>query len=133
MSNTKKIFVFITFISLLVVIGLSLYAWIQLKSFYPASILMLFVNLSIFFHALNFRDPESGDKNEEMIHHIKSQSAKISYSVLVISAGLILFISEGVYNSNNIENIPLLTVVGLSIIVQPITEFLYSRKINGKR
>ncbi len=94
---------------------------------------MLFVNLSIFFHALNFRDPESGDKNEEMIHHIKSQSAKISYSVLVISAGLILFISEGVYNSNNIENIPLLTVVGLSIIVQPITEFLYSRKINGKR
>lgn len=46
----------------------------------------------------------------------------------MILSGLILFISEGVTNLNDIENFPLLIVVGLTFVTLPITEFVYSRK-----
>ncbi|SER80219.1 hypothetical protein [Salipaludibacillus aurantiacus] len=127
MSETKKFLVPISFILLVVVSGLSLYTWVHLHTFYTASILLIFVHLSVFFHVLNLRDPESGNRNDSKAHLIENQSGKIAYLILMISAGLILIISEGV-NANNIENIPLLMVVGLALIIQPITEFFYARK-----
>lgn len=48
--------------------------------------------------------------------------------MLIILAGLILFISEGVVNLKDIEDYPLLIVVGLTIVTLPITEFIYSKK-----
>ncbi|WP_198135830.1 hypothetical protein [Pontibacillus chungwhensis] len=63
-----------------------------------------------------------------MEHHIETQSTKISYYVLMILSGLILFVSEGVGDLSNIENYPLLIVVGLTFVVQPLTAFIYSRK-----
>ncbi|WP_416150044.1 hypothetical protein ACM26V_03325 [Salipaludibacillus sp. HK11] len=128
MSKTKKIFILISFILLIVAIGLSLYSWIQLETFYIAPIVILFTTLAMFFQALNLHDPEAGNKNDEMTDHIKTKSGRISYVVLLILAVLILLISEGGFNANNMDNIPLLLVVGLMLIVQPITEFLYSKK-----
>ena len=46
----------------------------------------------------------------------------------MIMACLILFISEGVSNLNDMKNYPLLLVVGLTFVTSPIIEFVYSRK-----
>ncbi|KIL79110.1 hypothetical protein SD77_3911 [Bacillus badius] len=46
----------------------------------------------------------------------------------MILSGLILFISEGTGNFNEIDNYPLVIVVGLTFITVPITEFVYSKK-----
>jgi hypothetical protein len=46
----------------------------------------------------------------------------------MILAGLILFISEGVSNLNDIENYPLLIVVGLTFVTLPIIEFIFAKK-----
>ncbi|MBP3038441.1 hypothetical protein J9303_02840, partial [Bacillaceae bacterium Marseille-Q3522] len=47
---------------------------------------------------------------------------------LMVLSGSILFLSEGTGSLNEIENIPLLVVFGLTIIVLPITEFFYAKK-----
>lgn len=60
--------------------------------------------------------------------HIMAQSAKIGYFVLMILSALILFISEGTGDFSQINNYPLLLVVGLTFVILPITEFFYSRK-----
>lgn len=127
MSKIKKISVIIAGIMFCIALGLALYSWIHSKTIYPSSILIIFVTLSLFLNLLNMKEVE-GYENDELNNHIKTHSARISYIVLTIIAGLILFISEGVFNTNQIENIPLLIVVGLTLVVQPITEFLYSRK-----
>ncbi len=51
--------------------------------------------------------------------------------MLIILAGLILFISEGVVNLKDIEDYPLLIVVGLTIVTLPITELYIQRSLNN--
>lgn len=60
--------------------------------------------------------------------YIGIYSAKIGYFVLIILSGFILIVSEGISDLNDIENYPMLIVVGLTFVTHPITEFIYSRK-----
>ncbi|MBU9722760.1 MULTISPECIES: hypothetical protein [Bacillaceae] len=127
MSNTKKIVVTIGSLFFIASIIAFFYNWLVNETIYSANILFSFILLST---VLNFLNMKEFDKNEadELDQHVKTQSARIGYYVLMILAGLILFISEGTSNLNDIENYPLLLVVGLTLIIQPITEFLYARK-----
>ena len=68
------------------------------------------------------------NEKDEMDFHIMAQSARIGYFVLMVLASLILFISEGTGNFNQITNYPLLILVGLTFVILPITEFIYAKK-----
>ncbi|MED4715466.1 hypothetical protein [Bacillus badius] len=128
MNNTKKIIAFIVFIVFLSISGFSLYKWIRFETIDAASIFFSFLALSYFFNWLNWGQHEGGGEKDELDRHIETQSAKIGYYVLMILSGLILFISEGTGNFNEIDNYPLVIVVGLTFITVPITEFVYSKK-----
>lgn len=128
MNKTKKIIAFIAFVVFLSIAGFSLYKWIRFETIDAGGIFFSFLALSYFFNWLTWGHHESGGEKDELDRHIETQSAKISYYVLMILSGLILFISEGTGNFNNIDNYPLLIVVGLTFITVPITEFIYSKK-----
>ncbi|WP_285398288.1 hypothetical protein [Lysinibacillus sp. fls2-241-R2A-57] len=128
MNKTKKIIALITFVVFLSIAGFSLYKWIKFKTVDAGSIFFSFLALSYFFNWLNWGHHEGGGEKDELDRHIETQSAKIGYYVLMILSGLILFISEGTGKFNNIDNYPLVIVVGLTFITVPITEFVYSKK-----
>ncbi|GAE94697.1 hypothetical protein JCM21714_3879 [Gracilibacillus boraciitolerans JCM 21714] len=61
-----------------------------------------------------------------MEQHIETEGSKVGYYALMILSGFVLFITEGVSNLSDIKNYPLLIVVGLTFVIQPITAFIYS-------
>ncbi|WP_223068989.1 hypothetical protein [Paenibacillus caui] len=128
MNNTKKAIAVLTFVVFCTLVGWTLYRWVRFETIDGSSIFFSFLALSYFLNWLNWGDHEGGGKKDELDRHIETQSAKIGYFVLMILAGLILFISEGVTNLNDIKNFPLLIVVGLTFVTLPITEFIYSKR-----
>ncbi|WLR42256.1 hypothetical protein LC087_16215 [Bacillus carboniphilus] len=128
MDKTRKIMAIGTFFFFIIVGGHSLYRWIKYGIIEGGSLFISFVILSWFFNILTWGDHNGGNDKDELGEHITKQSAKVSYFVLMILASLVLFISEGESNLNNIENIPLLIVVCLTFVTLPITEFIYSKK-----
>lgn len=108
--------------------GITVYRWVRFGTIDGSSIFFSFLTLSYFLNSLNWGNHEGAKEKDELDRHIETQSAKIGYFVLMILSGLILFISEGVSNLNDIENYPLLIVVGLTFVTLPVTEFIYSRK-----
>lgn len=128
MNKTKSIVAILVFIAFLSIVGFSLYKWVSFGTIDAAGIFFSFLALSYFFNWLNWGHHEGGGEKDELDRHIETQSAKIGYYVLIILSGLILFISEGTGNFNNIDNYPLVIVVGLTFVTVPITEFIYSKK-----
>ncbi|TKC20036.1 hypothetical protein [Robertmurraya kyonggiensis] len=128
MNKTKKIIAVLVFIVFLSIAGFSLYKWIRFEIIDAGSIFFSFLALSYFFNWLNWGHRLGGGDKDELDKHIETQSAKIGYYVLMVLSGLILFISEGTGSFNNIDNYPLVIVVGLTFITVPITEFIYSKK-----
>lgn len=66
-----------------------------------------------------------------MDRHIELKSAKLSNFILMIFAALVLFISEGLVDFKDIDNYPLLIVVGLTFVTLPITELFYFKKLKS--
>ncbi|ATP41024.1 hypothetical protein CSE16_13730 [Solibacillus sp. R5-41] len=128
MNKSKKIIVVLTFILFCTLAGITIYRWLRYGTIDGNSIFFSFIALSYFFNSLVWGNHEGAKEKDELDKHIETQSAKIGYFVLMILSGLILFISEGVTNLNDIENFPLLIVVGLTFVTLPITEFVYSKK-----
>ncbi|MER2007836.1 MAG: hypothetical protein ABS939_10345 [Psychrobacillus sp.] len=128
MNKSKSIIAILAFIVFLSIVGFSLYKWVSFGTIDAAGIFFSFLALSYFFNWLNWGHHEGGGEKDELDRHIETQSAKIGYYVLMILSGLILFISEGTGNFNNIDNYPLVIVVGLTFVTVPITEFIYSKK-----
>lgn len=127
-GKSKKIIVVLTFAVFCTIAGITLYKWVRFRTIDGGSLFFSFLALAYFFNSLNGGDPEGAVVEDELDQHIKTHSAKIGYYVLMIFSGLILFISEGVSNLNDIKNYPLLIVVGLTFVTLPIVEFVYSRK-----
>lgn len=127
MQSRKLIQLIVLFVTM-ILIGVTVYRWIQFDRIDGGSIFFSFLALSYFFNTLTWGNPEGNEAKDEREEHITLKSAKVSYFVLMIGSGLILFISEGVGNLNDIENFPLLLVVCLTFVTLPITEFLYAKK-----
>ncbi|UOQ48744.1 hypothetical protein MUN88_00860 [Gracilibacillus caseinilyticus] len=128
MDKTQKVIAVLAFLVFLSIAGFSLYKWIRFGTIDAGGIFLSFVALSYFFNWLKWRDHQGGGEKDELDRHIETQSAKIGYYVLMILSGLILFISEGTGNFNEIDNYPLVIVVGLTLVTVPITEFIYAKK-----
>lgn len=128
MDKYKKILIILTFAVFCTLAGVTLYRWVRFGTIDGGSIFCSFLALSYFFNALNWGDHEGSSKKDELGMYIVAQSAKISYFALMILSTLILFISEGRGNLNDIKNYPLLIVVCLTFVTLPVVEFIYSRK-----
>lgn len=128
MNKTKSIISILVFIVFLSIIGFTLFKWVSFGTIDAAGIFFSFLALSYFFNWLNWGHHEGGGEKDELDKHIETQSVKIGYYVLMILSGLILFISEGTGSFNEIDNYPLVIVVGLTFVTVPITEFIYSKK-----
>jgi len=111
-------------------VSFTLYRWVRFGIIDGGSIIISFISLSFLFNWLN-----SGNHNgikedkDELDKHIEAHSAQIGYYALMIVACLILFVSEGVSNLNDMKNYPLILVVGLAFVIAPIIEFFYSKKV----
>ncbi|MCM3443460.1 hypothetical protein [Metabacillus halosaccharovorans] len=114
MNKTKSIISILVFIVFLSIIGFTLFKWVSFGTIDAAGIFFSFLALSYFFNWLNWGHHEGGGEKDELDKHIETQSAKIGYYVLMILSGLILFISEGTGSFNEIDNYPLVIVVGLT-------------------
>ncbi|WP_088035055.1 hypothetical protein [Evansella clarkii] len=131
MSKTAKIIAAITFITFCVFLGFSLYSWFVLGTLSPSAVLFSFILLSALFSTINIRSTVEKDKADGD-QRIQTKSAILGYYVLALSAGLILFISEGTINANEIDNYPLLIVVCLALVIQPITQFFANKTHSQK-
>lgn len=128
MGKTKKFAISISIVTFLAILGKSIYDYVRYEQIDGAAIFFGFLALSYIFNALTWGDPEGKNEKDELEQHIDTQSSKIAYYTLMVLSGLILFVSEGIGNLSDIKNFPLLIVVGLIFVVQPITAFAYSRK-----
>lgn len=118
-------------IVLITAIGTSgIYEWLTEKTLNPSAIFFLSLGIGFLFQAMTWGEidgKQEGEKDERE-KYITLLSSKISYFVLLIMMILILFISEGFTAMNDLENIPLVIVIGLAWITMPITEFIVSKK-----
>ncbi|UTR10092.1 hypothetical protein MM300_19780 [Evansella sp. LMS18] len=131
MSKTAKIIAVITFISFCVFLGISLYSWFLSGILSPSAVLFSFVLLSALINTMNIKSKEEKDKvNSDQ--RVQNKSAVLGYYVLALSAGLILLISEGTINANEINNYPLLLVVCLALVIQPIAQFFANKNYSQK-
>lgn len=128
MNRTKLIMLTLSMLVFCAIFGFTIYQWVSFQQLDGGSIFFLFVSLSFFLNILTWGKHDGSGENDKLDKHIETQSAKIGYFIVMIVSGLILFISEGTGDLNEIENIPLLSVVGLTLVILPFTEFVYSRK-----
>jgi hypothetical protein len=128
MDKSKRIIAILSFVVFCTVSGFTLYRYVRFGTIDGGSIFFSFLSLSYLLNWVKWGDHEGGGEKDELDRHIQTESAKIGYFVLMVLASLILFISEGVSNLNEIENFPLLIVVCLTFITLPITEIIYSKK-----
>lgn len=121
----------IAFLAFAVIAGFTIYKYVRYGIVEGGGIFASSLAVSYFLNWVKWGDHEGGGEKDELDRHIETQSAKIGYFLLMILAALILFISEGVTNLNDIQNYPLLLVVSLSFVILPITELIYSRKFKS--
>lgn len=133
MKNIEKSVTIIVFIAFFIVVAYGIYDWAQNDHINGAAILTSFIILSYLINWMNWGNHNGGSPKNEAEQQVVAKSAKVSYYVLMVLAATILFISEGVTNIIDIENIPLLIVVGLTFVVLPITEFIYMKKLKNNR
>ena len=129
MKKSKSWVPFIIFLVFIVISGFTLFKYIRYGEIDGAGILFSFIVLSYLFNYLNWGDHHGGKAKDAVEKQMEAKSTKVSYFILMILAGIILFVSEGVSNLNELENYPLLIVVCLTFIILPITEYVYKRKL----
>lgn len=129
MKKSNKWVACIVFIVFLIIVGYGIYQWIRFQHIDGAAILVSFIIFSYLINWINWGDHRGGSKEDENGRLIEMKSAKVSYYVLMVLAAIILFVSEGVTEIADIDNYPLLIVVGLTFVTLPITEFFYLKKL----
>lgn len=124
----KKFSIILSALTCFSVLGYGIFRWIRYEIIDVGAILLGSIAVSHLFNSLTWGDINGENAKDELDQHIKTQSAKIGYFVLMVLSFLILFISEDTSSLNEVKNLPLAFVVCLTFIVLPVTEFIYSRK-----
>jgi hypothetical protein len=128
MSKTRKMMVAIASVLFCVVVGLTLYRWIMFGTIDGGGIFYSFIAIAYFFNIITWGDPNGSNEKDELYRQITMKSARISYFGLMILSSVVLWVSSDGWRLHDIDNYPLLIVVGLTFVVLPITEFFYARK-----
>ncbi|HLT55481.1 MAG TPA: hypothetical protein VK057_05185 [Bacillota bacterium] len=126
----KKVSLICSIIVIVAIGSYGLYEWLARDLITVSTIVYLFLGIGFLFQSLTWGDMHGKHEGEkdELEKHITLKSSKISYFVLLGLMIVVLMASEGVVGMNEIQNIPLILVIGLAFVTLPITEFLVSRK-----
>ena len=84
-------------------------------------ILALSIVLYNLLNRLTWGIREKGQVDDELDNHIQSNSATLSYFILMISSVAIYFLFSGK------NNYPLLAVIAIILITKPLLELAYSK------
>jgi len=131
MNKHNKVITLAAFLAFLAIVGYGFYQWLRYTYIDSSAIFFGFLMLSYLINWITWGEHDGGGEKDEMDRHIEMKSAKVSYFVLMILAALVLFISEGFVDFKDMDNYPLLIVVGLTFITLPIIEFIYSKKLKS--
>jgi hypothetical protein len=126
----KKVSIICSLILVFAIGGYGIYEWLTKDVITASTIFFVFLGLAYFFQSITWGKMEGkyeAEKNERE-KHITYKSSKISYFLLLAVMCIVLLGSERVFAMNDIQNIPLVLVIGFALITLPITEFVLSRK-----
>lgn len=129
MKKIDKWVGYIVFLVFLIIAGYGVYQWVRFRFIDGAAILLSFLIFSYLINWINWGNHNGGSSEDEKKRQVEMKSAKVSYFVLMVLSAIILFVSEGVTKISDIENYPLLIVVGLMFVTMPIMELFYLKKI----
>lgn len=130
MKIEKKISLVCSLVIIISIGGFGIYEWLVKGTINASTIFFVFLGIGFFFHSITWGDMNGkyeGEK-DELEKLVTLKSSKISYYILLILMIIVLVLSERVTALNDIQNIPLVIVIGLAIITLPITEFLILKK-----
>ena len=110
--------------------GFGIYEWLVKDLITASTIFLLFLSVGFFFQTLTWGDMDGKHEGEkdELEKHITLTSSRISYYLLLTLMIVVLILTERVVALNDIQNIPLVIVIGLAFVTLPITEFIVSKK-----
>lgn len=123
MSKKTKYKVSISFwtvVILLLVFNVLIY-WNENGTINGMHILTLSIVLYNLLNRLTWGIREKGQVDDELDNHIQSNSATLSYFILMISSVAIYFL----FSEKN--NYPLLAVIAIILITKPLLELAYSK------
>ncbi len=129
MKKIDKWVGYIVFFVFLIIAGYGVYQWVRFHLIDGAAILFSFIIFSYFLNWINWGNHNGGSSEDDKKRQVEMKSAKVSYFVLMVLSAIILFVSEGVTKISDIDNYPLLIVVGLTFVTMPIMEFFYLKKM----
>ncbi|MGE6601321.1 hypothetical protein ACQKEY_06310 [Lysinibacillus fusiformis] len=130
MTITKKVSLIGSLVIIVSIGSYGVYEWITKEMIDAATIFFVFLGIGLLFQSITWGETNGVNegKKDELEKHITIVSSKISYYLLLLFMVIVLVISERVTSLNDIKNIPLVIVIGLTWITMPITEFVVSKK-----
>lgn len=130
MRIEKKVSLICSIVLIAAIGGFGIYEWLRKDLVTASTIFFLFLGIGFFFQSLTWGDMDGKHEGEkdELDKHITLTSSKISYYLLLVLMVIVLFLTERVTALNDIQNIPLVIVIGMAFVTLPITEFFVSKK-----
>ncbi len=134
MTAIKKVSIFCSLTLIIAIGGFGIYEWIVKDTINASTIFFTFLGVGFLFQSITWGEMEGKHegKKDELEKHITLLSSKVSYYILLILMIIVLILSERVTAMNDIENIPLVIVIGLAFVTLPIIEFFISMKYRLK-
>ncbi|WP_058307692.1 hypothetical protein [Gracilibacillus massiliensis] len=128
-NSNKKLVYAVSIASIVAIMIHCLYQWSVHQVVRPDGIFTISIILANLLHyiANENADSDKDERDESPAKH----AADISYFILIISIGVILFISEGTGLFVELENIPLVITFSLSIVIYPLVRAIVFYKINN--
>ena len=115
-------------IATIIVIGYSIFKVMTGKEFGFNEIMTIAICLMMFFSAITWGNKEEKDgvyQKDELGQRITEKSSKISYFILISLILIAVFVDELV---NGTVNLFLLIILGLSMVILPLVEFITAKK-----
>lgn len=130
MTAIKKVSIIGSLIMIVLIGGYGIYEWVSNEVIRATTLFYVFLGIGFLFQSLTWGeiDGKHEGKKDELEKHITLLSSKISYYLLLVLMIVVLIVSERVTKMDDINNIPLVIVIGLAWITMPITEFFVSKK-----
>jgi len=115
----KKLTYTVCTIALVAIITFGLYEWLVNGRVRPDAFFAASIVLAYLFNYIANGETDIRDEDEREAY-LSKRAAGISYFILVISIGGILFVTEGTGLFTELENIPLVIAFSISIVMYPL-------------
>ena len=122
----KKISVYATTITTLIIILFTIYKGFSGKEIGFSEITSIAISMTMFFSAITWGNEDDGIlEKEELGQKIISESSKIAYWVLTTFIFIAIILDNFISGA---FNMPLLILLSLAMVTLPLIEFIISRK-----